>query len=93
MKVRWSSTLVMLTRCVKLRKVGFFLCLWGFLLIHGLFQYVERFIYELGAEETNWEKRRLIDEMKLTDDEWNHVEVLIELLKVRFLVIHCPECA
>lgn len=63
MKVRWSSTYIMLRRALKLK---------GF---------VDEFVYILSKEEPNKEKRRKIDDLELSEEEWTEVELFCNLLK------------
>ena len=41
-------------------------------------------MYEIGREETDFNKRAKIDALKLSDEEWTRVENFIDLLKVSF---------
>lgn len=43
---------------------------------------MNEFVYEIGREELDLEKRRKIDALKLTVDEWTRVEKMITLLEV-----------
>jgi hypothetical protein len=40
-------------------------------------------VYEIGRSETDLSKRARIDELKLSDDEWEHVKLFNNLLGVR----------
>ena len=44
-------------------------------------------MYEIGREETDFNKRAKIDALKLSNDEWTKVESFIDLLKVQFIVV------
>ncbi|KAJ3522295.1 hypothetical protein NMY22_g11953 [Coprinellus aureogranulatus] len=63
MKVRWSSTYIMLRRALSLKS------------------FVDEFVYILSREETNKEKRRKIDDLGLSEEEWQEVALFCELLK------------
>ena len=65
MKVRWSSTYIMLRRALSLK------------------EFVNEFVYVLSREETNKEKRRKIDDLGLSNKEWEEVSLFCSLLKVR----------
>ncbi|KZT24066.1 hypothetical protein NEOLEDRAFT_1210327 [Neolentinus lepideus HHB14362 ss-1] len=43
--------------------------------------HVDTFVYEIGRDERNLEKRAKIDDLKLTAEEWKRVSVFEELLK------------
>ncbi|PPR07905.1 hypothetical protein CVT24_002800 [Panaeolus cyanescens] len=64
MKVRWSSTFLMLYRAELLKK------------------YVEEFVVDLMRKESNAEKRRRLQELLLTEDEWETVSKFCNLLQV-----------
>ena len=44
-------------------------------------------MYEIGQEETDFNKRARIDALKLSDEEWTNVELIIDLLKVTFMLV------
>jgi hypothetical protein len=44
-------------------------------------------VYEIGREETDFNKRARIDALKLSDEEWTNVELIIDLLKVTFMLV------
>lgn len=46
------------------------------------FKFVNSFVYEIGREESDFNKRAKIDALKLSDEEWTNVESFIDLLKV-----------
>ncbi|KAL0565923.1 hypothetical protein V5O48_016097 [Marasmius crinis-equi] len=46
----------------------------------SLRQFVDTFVYEIGLLETNTEKRRKIDALKLSDEEWERVQTFLNLL-------------
>jgi hypothetical protein len=80
MKVRWSSTFVMLTRAESQREVSnLHLLIW----YHSyVVQAVNEFIYELGRKETNAEKRRKLTSLALNEDEWTQVCLFCNILQV-----------
>jgi hypothetical protein len=88
MKVRWSSTYMMLDRAERKKAVGsksrLSIC------IHCSFfvQCVDAFVDELKWEETDLAKRDKIREQKLTSEEWERVHLFLGLLSVRLPVLH-----
>lgn len=82
MKVRWSSTYVMLYRAESRRQVStrnqsiyhFYSC--GY-------QAVDEFILGLGMKETNADKRRKIAALTLHEEEWTRVRLFCNILQVR----------
>ncbi|THH18798.1 hypothetical protein EUX98_g8896 [Antrodiella citrinella] len=62
MKVRWSSTFIMLVRAIETR------------------DHVDRFVYEIGLEETDNRKRRAIDDLQLSTQEWSRAAEFVKLL-------------
>jgi hypothetical protein len=43
-------------------------------------QYVDTFVYELGREERSIEKRKKIDALCLSEEEWDRVRILLDIL-------------
>ncbi|THU82732.1 hypothetical protein K435DRAFT_690979, partial [Dendrothele bispora CBS 962.96] len=46
----------------------------------SLKEHINTFIYELALEERDLDKRRKMDALRLTPEEWNQVDVLIDIL-------------
>ncbi len=80
MKVRWSSTYLMLDRAERNKAVSIrqFLYDWCSL----IFQSIDTFIDELRWEETDGSKRDKICALKLDTDEWQRVSLFLGLLAV-----------
>lgn len=57
----------------------------------SFFQAINQFVYELGLREKNLEKRRKLDHLVLTDEEWTRVGLFCNLLGVSKLFI-CRGC-
>lgn len=88
MKVRWSSTHVMLKRILSRRSVSTtFQIVSNDNLINSL-QCVDTFVYEMGciAGRESIEKRRKIDSLRLAAGEWERVKTFEKLLAVSTLV-------
>ncbi|THU95849.1 hypothetical protein K435DRAFT_859114 [Dendrothele bispora CBS 962.96] len=64
MVVRWSSTYKMIHRAE----------------LSSLKEHINTFIYELALEERDLDKHRKMDALRLTPEEWNQVDVLIDIL-------------
>ena len=83
MKVRWSSTYLMLDRAERNKVVS--ACHWQ--IPHDLCspfsQFVDTFIDELRWEETDGSKRDKIRALKLDAVEWERVDLFVGLLAVR----------
>ena len=45
---------------------------------------MDEFVYEIAREESDLEKRRKIDALKLTEEEWKRVKLFMDLLRVCF---------
>jgi hypothetical protein len=87
MKVRWSSTYLMLDRAERNKAVStseFINCWYSF-----FFQSVDIFVDELRWEETDSSKREKLRSLKLDNDEWQRVNMFLGLLSVRlpYLVV------
>jgi hypothetical protein len=85
MKVRWSSTYLMLDRAERNRVVStqdhllrWYLC---------FSQLVDTFVDELRWEESDGVKREKIRELKLNKEEWEQVDAFLSLLTVRLSCI------
>jgi hypothetical protein len=50
-------------------------------------QFVDIFVYEIGREEKDLEKRKKIDGLKLTPEEWGRVKSFLDLLAVKLFCI------
>ena len=86
MKVRWSSTFIMLTRAVSRREVSTqFFC--GILANCMVAQCIEDFIFKLGRKESNTEKRRKITALSMDDEEWMRVRLFCNILQVRTILL------
>lgn len=48
----------------------------------NVFQDVDVFVYEIGAQETSLEKRVKLDRLKLTAEEWERLDLFANLLGV-----------
>jgi hypothetical protein len=84
MKVRWSSTYVMLYRAESRRQVspsG----LGPLLIALTSGQMVDDFIFELKRKEKNVEKRTKLAALILRDEEWTRVRLFCNILQVRSL--------
>ncbi len=44
-------------------------------------------MYEIGWEETDFNKHARIDALKLKDEEWTNMELIIDLFRVNFMLI------
>jgi hypothetical protein len=81
MKVRWSSTYLMLHRAEANKMVSTVTSpSLSFILI--LLQFVDTFIDELRWEETEPAKCDKIRELKLNNEEWKNVDMFVGLLAV-----------
>jgi hypothetical protein len=87
MKVRWSSTYLMLDRAERNKAVSTYSMNFSTISIHFFVQSVDIFVDELRWEETNLSKRDKIRALKLDDDEWQRVNMFLGLLSVRLLYI------
>lgn len=86
MKVRWSSTFLMVNRAEKRREVHILslICsMNGFDLIQ-IIQAVDVFVYEIGLQEKDLKKRAKLDALRLTDDEWANAGKFADILSVCF---------
>ena len=54
------------------------------LICNGYLKFLEQFIFEIARDETDQEKRRKLKALVLSNDEWNRVELMMKLLRVRF---------
>ena len=45
-------------------------------------------MYEIGREEPDFNKRAKIDALKLSNEEWSHVESFTDLLKASLTIYH-----
>ena len=41
-------------------------------------------MFEIAQDETDQEKRRKLKALVLSNDEWNRVELMMKMLRVRF---------
>jgi len=80
MKVRWSSTFVMLHRVLDLKEVR---GLHHLVHITNELQEVNTFVARLGTQERDSERHHKIYELQLNDAEWNCVHQTLTLLVVR----------
>jgi hypothetical protein len=81
MKVRWSSTYLMLDRAERKKQVHHNSK--AKIVIYHLFsQSVDAFVDELRWEEQDSSKRDKIRELKLTTEEWARVNIFLDLLSV-----------
>ena len=85
MKVRWSSTYLMLDRAERNRAVSRIDCPVGVVLMG--FQCIDTFIDELRWDETDGVKRDKIRALKLNNDEWQCVGLFLGLLAVSSLSV------
>lgn len=55
------------------------------------FQIIPKFIYDIAHEEKDFSKQKNIEALKLEDEEWERVELLIKILKVMCfnLILSC----
>ena len=81
MKVRWSSTYVMLHRASSRRQVSNLNCFFAALHL-WLHQSVDEFILGLGIKEANADKRRKISALVLSEEEWTQVRLFCNILQV-----------
>jgi hypothetical protein len=84
MKVRWSSTHVMLKRVLSRRPVSSTFPNASPAIYTFCTQSVDTFVYEMGciAGDESIEKRRKIDSLRLTGGEWDRVQTFEKLLAV-----------
>jgi hypothetical protein len=82
MKVRWSSTYLMLDRAERKKDVR---SKYSVMTIIYFSQCVDVFVDELRWEEQDSAKRDKIRELKLTSEEWARVNTFLGLLSVRLL--------
>jgi hypothetical protein len=82
MKVRWSSTYLMLDRAERKKDVR---SKYSVMTIIYFSQCVDVFIDELRWEEQDSAKRDKIRELKLTSEEWARVNTFLGLLSVHLL--------
>jgi hypothetical protein len=87
MKVRWSSTYLMLDRAERKREVRNDSQMKYSFLYHFI-QCVDAFVEELRWEENDTAKRAKIRELKLTAEEWMRVKTFLGLLSVCLLLLH-----
>ena len=89
MKVRWSSTYVMLSCAESRRQVRTSFCV--YILGHNLLtstvlhQAVDEFILRLGV---NADKQRKISALALHDEEWTHICLFCNILQVCVYSVH-----
>ena len=50
---------------------------------HKSHQFVDTFVYEIGREEKDLAKRQKIDDLRLSDREWEQIGLFNDLLAVR----------
>jgi ABC-type cobalamin transport system ATPase subunit len=83
MKVRWSSTFIMLTRAESRRQVcATHTDLYCILTSCSIGQAIDEFVLELGLKESNSEKQRKITSLALTSEEWSRVRLFCNILQV-----------
>jgi len=87
MKVRWSSTFIMLTHAESRREVREVCSFMWALLIDTTLQAIEDFIWKLRQKETNAEKRCKLGQLKLNEEEWTRVHLFCNILQVRSSII------
>jgi len=80
MKVRWSSTYLMLDRAERNKPVSTWKRRYHWYSCCS--QFVDTFVDELRWEETDTSKRDKIRALKLDDNEWQRVNVFLGLLTV-----------
>ena len=56
------------------------------------YQFLDTFVYELGVREENLRKRKKIDSLKLSEEEWIRVRLFCNLLSVRHSLYHDDSC-
>jgi hypothetical protein len=49
-------------------------------------QFVDTFVYEIGREEKDLAKRQKIDDLRLSDHEWEQIGLFNDLLAVRHTI-------
>jgi hypothetical protein len=49
-------------------------------------------VYEIGREEKDLAKRQKIDDLRLSDDEWERVQLFNDLLAVRHVASNLQLC-
>ncbi len=86
MKVRWSSTYVMLYRAES-RKQVCGLLLYQAIVLLTIAQAVNEFIIKVGLKESNSEKRSRFTDLALSEEEWERVRLFCNLLQVCTRVI------
>jgi hypothetical protein len=47
-----------------------------------ILQYVNTLVYEMGLEEKNLEKRQKLDQLRLSREEWERLDLFANLLAV-----------
>ena len=87
MKVRWSSTYVMLYRAESQRQVNCYLFIPSLTYIHTVLQAVDKFVRDLRIRESNNEKRRKLTALTIDEEEWTRVRLFCNILQVRAVVI------
>jgi hypothetical protein len=87
MKVRWSSTYLMLDRAERNKAVSTYSMNFSTISIHFFVQSVDIFVDELCWEETDLSKHDKIRALKLDNDEWQRVNMFLGLLSVCLLYI------
>jgi hypothetical protein len=86
MKVRWSSTYLMLDHAERNKEVhhnGLIITSSG--THHDNLQHINNFIDKLCWEETDSAKRAKLRELKLSCEEWEQVNVFLGLLSVSLI--------
>jgi hypothetical protein len=51
-----------------------------------ILQHVNTLVYEMGLEEKNLEKRQKLDQLRLSRDEWERLDLFANLLAVSLLL-------
>ena len=81
MKVRWSSTYVMLHRALSRSQEGPFVS-FSTPLVLWQHQSVNEFIYGLGLKEATADQRRKTSALVLSEEEWTRVHLFCNILQV-----------
>ena len=87
MKVRWSSLFVMLRCALDLMEASHFSSSNFYHLTSIFWQEIIYFIRMLGIQEWDPEKHHKIQDLKLTEEEWLHVHLLLSLLAVSSIML------
>ena len=51
-----------------------------------ILQHINTLVYEMGLEEKNLEKHQKLDQLRLSQDEWEHLDLFANLLAVSLLL-------